>query len=108
MVQRIQLPRLSRTDVEGLMRAHQFVEQIVGALRGTNWAGAAACIALAGNVDVVLCQLYNKAEHAILGDQASSPPESPGEASPTAAAPVASVDDQKPRQEPPEDSEHGS
>jgi hypothetical protein len=79
MVQRIQLPRLSKADVEGLMRAHQFVEQLVAALKQTNWAGAGACVSLAGNVDIVICQIYNKAEAAILGKPASSSPEPAGE-----------------------------
>ena len=85
MVQRIQLPRLSKADAEGVLRAHQFIEQIIGALRTTNWAGSAACIALAGNVDVVLCQLYNKVEAAILRPVDESTPQSPGEVPPASS-----------------------
>jgi len=62
MDSRIRLPRLNLRDVEDLLSAHSKLVSIDTALKGTNWAGAVACRILAGEVDMLVARLYNRAE----------------------------------------------
>lgn len=47
--------------------AHQKLDSMIRTLRDTNWAGAKACIILAGEIDMWVAELYNRAESAFLG-----------------------------------------
>jgi hypothetical protein len=67
------LPRLTKADVEALMRAHVACVEADKLLQQTNWAGAGACRVLVGNADVVIAALWNKVERALkAGDPAIS------------------------------------
>ncbi|SRR5713101_305521 len=80
MVGRILFPRLTKADVEGLMSAHQKLVALDATLKGTNWAGARACIVLVGDVDLLIARLFNKAEATMLRAGAAAAAESPQEA----------------------------
>jgi len=66
MVDRVQLPRLSRSDVEELGKAHVALAAVDAMLRDGKWAGAIGAIALIGQADQVIARLYNKAEASVL------------------------------------------
>lgn len=87
MGDRVQLPRLTKSDVEGLMRAHQKVLGIQVTLKGTNWAGANACNVLAFEIDLELARIINKVELVTQRNQAgqSAPSPEAGEAKSSAA-----------------------
>ena len=70
---RIRGPRLNLRDIEDLMSAHGKLVALDRLLHGTNWAGAPACVILAGEVDVLVARLYNKAEKAMVRDPAVVP-----------------------------------
>jgi len=78
---RIRGPRLSQGDVKQLMLSHSKLVALDRTLNGTNWAGRDACRILVGEVDVFICELYNKAERAMMRSaEAPAPASSPGEA----------------------------
>lgn len=65
MPRRILGPRLGKRDVEDVLKAHLKLVKVDELLQATNWAGGPACRVLCGEVDVVIAQLYNKAERAM-------------------------------------------
>lgn len=65
MDRRIRGPRLGKADIEGLLKSHVKLVKVDEMLQHTNWAGGPACRVLCGEVDVVIAQLYNKAERAM-------------------------------------------
>ncbi len=71
-------PRINQADFKALYSSHIKLDQIIRLCRGTNWAGAPACIILAGEVDTWVAEMYNRAESAFLGapEAASAPSES--------------------------------
>ncbi len=69
------------------MKAHVKLVNIDRLLKGTNWAAAPACAVLAGEVDVLIARLYNKAEKAMARAPGGESTASQGEASPEIAAP---------------------
>jgi hypothetical protein len=77
MVDRIQLPRLSRSDVEELGKAHVALAAVDAMLRDSKWAGAIGAIALVGQADQVIARLYNKAEASVIRQTGSPAPETP-------------------------------
>jgi len=66
MVDRVQLPRLSRSDVEELGKGHVALAAVDAMLRDAKWAGAIGAIALVGQADQAIARLYNKAEASVL------------------------------------------
>ena len=84
------LPRLTISDVDALVRAHQFNVQADALLRGSKWQGAETAILLVGNADAVICSLYNKVERA-LGDGPKIPGPESQPAAPAAIAPAAEL-----------------
>lgn len=76
---RIRGPRLNLRDIEDLMSAHGKLVALDRLLHGTNWAGAPACVILAGEVDVLVARLYNKAERAMVRDPVVTPAPPSGE-----------------------------
>lgn len=77
MGSQIQLRRLSKADLEGMLQAHQKLAETIGLLHQTNWAAASACRVLLGDVDRWICALYNKAEASLkarLGLPIADPP----------------------------------
>lgn len=90
MPKRIQPPRLSLADVQGLMAAHVKLVAIDKALKGTNWAGAGPCVILAGEVDMLIASLYNKAERVMT----SKPAELEAESGQGAPAEIPAADNQ--------------
>ena len=62
MPHRVRLPRLSRSEVEELVKAHGCLVAADRALREGGWKGAPAMIELVGIVDALIARLYNKAE----------------------------------------------
>lgn len=87
---RVWFPRLSKGDVEELMRAHQAIVALDRTLRDAKWAGANACIILAGQADQVIARIYNKADAAIQRwssrESTQTPQEAPAAASTDATA----------------------
>lgn len=69
------------------MKAHIKLANIDRMLKGTNWAAAPACAILAGEVDLLIARLYNKAEKAMT--RSSESPQAPAAAAdaPEIAAP---------------------
>jgi len=86
MVDRVQLPRLSRSDVEELGKAHVALAAVDAMLRDGKWAGAIGAIALIGQADQVIARLYNKAEASVLRQTgtpaAETAPDAPIEGNP--------------------------
>ena len=75
------------------MAAHTKLAAVDRMLNGTNWAGALPAKLLAGEVDVLIARLYNKAEKAMTkdsGDESAEKPENaPAEIADAADAPPA-------------------
>ena len=90
MMDRVQLPRLSRSDVEELGKGHVALVAVDAMLRDSKWAGAIGAIALVGQADQVIARLYNKAEASVLRQTgtpaAETAPGAPSEQSATAEA----------------------
>ena len=69
-------PRINQADFKALYSSHIKLDQIIRLCRGTNWAGAPACIILAGEVDGWVAEMYNRAEPAFLGAPEAAPTQS--------------------------------
>jgi len=100
MGRRVLFPRMSKTDCEGLTRAHRNCLAMHGMLLRTQWSGAAACIEMVGQIDLVIAALYNKAERAFAPAEAAAPASSPGDApaeipAPEAEAPYGAMDPER-------------
>jgi hypothetical protein len=54
--------RVTIQDVKELIRAHHQLDAVIASLRGTNWAGARACIAALAPVDQWVVDMYNRVE----------------------------------------------
>ena len=93
----IQLRRLSRADYEGLVLAHGKCVTIANLLNHSSWGQAPAVVALLGDVDRFLCELYNKTEAALNRALGVPLAPSPGESSPEIPADAAA--DQEPDKE---------
>ena len=78
----IQLRRLSRADYEGLVLAHEKCVTITNLLNHSSWGQAPAVVALLGDVDRFLCELFNKTEAALNRALGVPIAPSPGESSP--------------------------
>jgi hypothetical protein len=78
--------RLSKSDYEGLVLAHDKCARAIGLLSHTNWAGAPGTSALVEDVDRFLCQLYNRAEGSLRKALGLDPIETPQDTSPELAA----------------------
>ena len=66
MMDRVQLPRLNRSDIEELGKAHVALVAVDSMLQRAKWEGAVGAIALIGQADQVIAQLYNKAEASVI------------------------------------------
>jgi hypothetical protein len=62
------------------MSAHLKCVALDRTLKGTNWAGGAACIVLVGEVDQVIARLFNKAEKAMTSSAGAESTEKPQDA----------------------------
>lgn len=54
--------RVHLADVKAMLLAHDQIESVVRALRGTNWAGAQTAIAALAPVDLWIVDLFNRCE----------------------------------------------
>jgi len=77
---RIHFPRLNKRLCERLFAAHQHCVTVDGVLRRTQWTGAPSCIALVGEIDQVITELYNLAERAFAPEAAAAAATSPDDA----------------------------
>jgi len=86
MTDRVQLPRLSRNDVEYLGKAHVALAAVDAMLQRARWEGAVGAIALIGQADQVIARLYNKAEASVIRQSgapaAETAPDAPIEGNP--------------------------
>ncbi len=102
MAKRARLMRLSKSDYEGLVLAHDKCARAIGLLAHTNWGGAPGTSALVEDVDRFICQLFNRAEGSLRKALGLDPIETPQDASPELGA--AEIPDQggnaKPEEEP--------
>lgn len=73
MAKRIRGPRLTLGEFKALLSVHAKLAAVDKMLAGTNWAGAQACRILAGEVDIFVADLYNKAERAFLPNPPGGP-----------------------------------
>ncbi|MFI5351360.1 MAG: hypothetical protein ACHQZS_00210 [Candidatus Binatales bacterium] len=89
-MQRIQLPRMSRREVEDLMRAHVCLATVDGMLRDSKWAAAPAAIALIGQADEVIARIYNKVDASVRRQASEETPET-GQHAPSESAPQVST-----------------
>jgi hypothetical protein len=65
-VENSQLPRLTKRDVTRILDGHNAVMTVRGALDRSSWSGGRALSASLLLVDMLLCELYNRAESAFL------------------------------------------
>jgi hypothetical protein len=86
MAKRPRLMRLSKSDYEGLVLAHDKCARAIGLLSHTNWGGAPGTSALVEDVDRFLCQLYNRAEGSLRKSLGLDPIETPQDAPPELGA----------------------
>ena len=90
MMDRVQLPRLSRSDIEELGKAHVALVAVDSMLQRAKWEGAVGAIVLVGQADQAIARLYNKAEASVLRQTgtpaAETAPGEPSEQSATAEA----------------------
>jgi hypothetical protein len=63
---RIELPRLSRSDMEEMAKAHAAIVRAVQLLDESKWQGAGAVAFLVGIADGLIARLYNKAEASVI------------------------------------------
>ena len=70
---RIFFPRLTKWDCERLASANEQLAGVRDALAHSNWAGAHMAANAITPAQVVLCELYNRAERAFLRAGVSQP-----------------------------------
>ena len=66
MRERFDLPRLTKRDIQRILDSHNAVMTVRGALDRSSWSAGRALSASLVLVDMVLCELYNRAEAAYL------------------------------------------
>jgi len=88
MPHRVRLPRLSRPEVDDLVKAHGCLVAADRALRESGWKGAPAVLELLGIADALIARLFNKCEDSLarqaaagagIPAQDASPEGNPGE-----------------------------
>ena len=84
---RIQLPRLSRNDVEELARGHVCIVRCDAMLKDSKWAGAPAAIELIGIADQAIARVFNKADGSLTRQLAAAQAETASGA-PSASGPA--------------------
>jgi len=88
----VQLRRLSRSDYEGLVVAHDKLVTVTSLLNRSSWAQAPAVVALIGDVDRFIAELYNKTEASLLRALGQPIPASPGSGSPEISPAAGAID----------------
>jgi hypothetical protein len=73
MPKRIEFPRLTRRDCERLLDVHQQLNRASDTLEHTSWTGGRAVSALIMSALVLLTELYNRAERAVLRGEPPPP-----------------------------------
>ena len=65
-------PRMTKRDVESMVRIHAAIAAAHTALNQSSWSGRALVINVLENCDLLISELYNKCETKFLGDQAKA------------------------------------
>ena len=73
MNQRIYFPRMTRRDVERILDVHQQLNRVRDALEHMSWAGGRMAAGGIMSALVLISELYNRAERAVLSGAAPQP-----------------------------------
>jgi hypothetical protein len=68
----MQFPRMSKRDVESMVRIHAAIAAAHQSLRRSQYDGRALVINVLESCDVLITELYNRCERKFLGDQAAA------------------------------------
>jgi len=85
MAVRIQPPRLSRADIEGLARGHAACDSAQSMLLSSKFPARDAVSQMVAQADQVICSLFNKAEKVMLAQVAAPAAETPSDSAPAAS-----------------------